>query len=79
MQTGAFIPLEHLNLGWNYIEDAGVQALAASPFKRLNHLLLDRNWIGDAGAKALAASKTSQTFVTFICMITSTTVKANVC
>ena len=31
LQTGAFVPVKHLNLGWNKIKNAGAAALAKSP------------------------------------------------
>ncbi len=31
VQTGAFVPLNHLNLGWNVIGDEGAKTLSHSP------------------------------------------------
>lgn len=51
--------LNTLDLGYNFIRDAGVAALAASPnLGNLRTLWLRRNAIGDRGAAALAASAT---------------------
>ena len=50
--------LNTLDLGYNFIRDAGVAALAASPnLVNLRTLWLRRNAIGDRGATALARSE----------------------
>ena len=58
LQTGAFVPVKHLNLGWNKIGNAGAAALAKSPMlSGLEQLMLDSNSIANEGANAIAKSK----------------------